>query len=91
MTVLLEYRVLWPVSLCQNMSGLAAIKNWCKLTHTFDECPITLENNCTRIVQSSHVGCSRRLHTIGHLAVKKGTILIIILLQKILIANFWHA
>ena len=37
-------------------------------------CPyFTLENHCTRTAQSSRGGCSRRVHKIVYLAVKKGT------------------
>ena len=38
----------------------------------------TLENHCTRTVQSSHGGCSRRVHKIEYLAVNtcKGNILV---------------
>ena len=31
-----------------------------------------LENHCTHTVQSSHGGCSQRVHKIGYIAVKKG-------------------
>ena len=34
----------------------------------------TLENHCTRTVQSSCGGCSRRVHKIVNLAVQKGNI-----------------
>ena len=37
----------------------------------------TLENHCTRTAQSSHGGCSRRVHKIVYLAVNKGYILVI--------------
>ena len=48
---------------------------------------ITLENHCTRIAQSPRGVCSRRVHKIMYLAVKKGNILVNILLTKISIAN----
>ena len=37
----------------------------------------TLENHCTRTAQSSRSGCSRRVHKIEYLAVKRGNILVI--------------
>ena len=49
-----------------------------------------LENHCTQTAQSSHGGCSRRVHKIVYLAVKKGNILVNILLQKIFIVNYCH-
>ena len=45
---------------------------------------------CTRTAQSSRGGCSRRVHKIVHLAVKKGNTLINILQVKVLIANYCH-
>ena len=45
----------------------------------------TLENHCTRTVQSSRDGCSRRVHTIVYLhfvAVNKGNILVNFLFLK---------
>ena len=54
-------------------------------------CPYTtLENHCTRTAQSSRGGCSRRVHKIEYLAVKKGNILFNVLLLKIFIANYYH-
>ena len=50
----------------------------------------TLENHCTQTAQSSCGGCSRQVHEIGYLAVKKGYILDSILLLKIFIANYCH-
>ena len=44
---------------------------------------VTLENHCTRTAQSSLGVCSRRVHKIVYLAVKKGNILGNILLLKI--------
>ena len=44
---------------------------------------VTLENHCTRTAQSSRGGCSRRVHKIVYLAVKKGNILGNILFLKI--------
>ena len=44
----------------------------------------------TRAAQSSRVGCSRRVHRIVYLAVKKGNILVNILLLKIYFANDCH-
>ena len=41
-----------------------------------------LENHCTQTVQSSHVGCSRRVHRIVYIAVKKGNLFVNILLLK---------
>ena len=38
---------------------------------------LALENHCTRTVQSSRGGCSRRVHKIEYLAVNKGNILVI--------------
>ena len=35
-----------------------------------------LENHCTRPAQSSHGGCSRRLHKLVYLAIKNGNILV---------------
>ena len=46
----------------------------------------TLENHSTRTAQSSCGGCSGRVHKIVYLAVKKGNILVNILLLKIFIA-----
>ena len=43
----------------------------------------TLENHCTRTAQSSRGGCSRRVRRIVYLAVKKGKIMVNILLLKI--------
>ena len=40
------------------------------------------ENHCTRITHSSCCGCSQRVHIIVYLAVKKGNILVNILLLK---------
>ena len=48
----------------------------------------TLESHCTRTVQPSRGGCSRCVHKIVYLAVKKGNILVNILLLKTFIANF---
>ena len=42
------------------------------------------------LAQSSRGGCSRRVHKIVYLAVKKGKILVKILLLKIFIANYRH-
>ena len=42
----------------------------------------TLENHCTRTVQSSRGGYSRRVHKIVYLSVKKGTILVIFFLTS---------
>ena len=50
----------------------------------------TLENYCTRTVQSSRGGCSLQVHKIEHLAVNKGNILVLFLLLKILIVNYYH-
>ena len=49
-----------------------------------------LMTHCTRTAQSSRGGCSRRVHKIVYLAVKKGNILVNILLLKIFIANNCH-
>ena len=43
---------------------------------------------CTRTAQSSRFGRNRRVHRILYLAVKKGNILVNILLLKILFANY---
>ena len=43
---------------------------------------LMLENHCTRTAQSSRVGCSRRVHRIVYLAVKKGNVLVNILFQS---------
>ena len=51
---------------------------------------ITLENHCTRTVQSSRGGCSQRVNKKVYLAVNKGNILVIILLLKIFIAKYYH-
>ena len=51
---------------------------------------IMLENHCTRTAQSSRGGCRRRVHKIVYLAVKKGHILVNILLLKIFIVNLYH-
>ena len=48
------------------------------------------ENHCSRTAQSSRGGCSRRVHEIVCLAVKKGNILVNYLLLKIFIANYYH-
>ena len=50
----------------------------------------TLETHCTRLVQSSRVGCSRRGHKIVYLAVKKGNIFVIILLLKTFFAYYYY-
>ena len=50
----------------------------------------TLENHCTRTARSSLGGCSRRVHKIVYLVVKKGNILVNFLLLKIFIANYYH-
>ena len=50
----------------------------------------TLENLCTRTLQSSRGGCSRRVHKTVSQAVKKGNIVVNILLLKIFIANYCH-
>ena len=51
---------------------------------------ITLENHCNRTAQSLHGGCSRRVHKIVYLAVKKGNIFVNILFLKIFIPNYCH-
>ena len=56
----------------------------------FSHASIMLENLCTRTVQSSCGGCSPQVHTIVHLAVKKGNILVNILLLKIFFTNYCH-
>ena len=43
---------------------------------------ITLENHCTRTAQSSRGGCSRRVHNLVYLAVKKGNILVIFYISE---------
>ena len=50
----------------------------------------TLENRCTQKVQSMCVGCSRLVHNIVYLAVKKGHILVNILRLKIFFVNYCH-
>ena len=49
-----------------------------------------MENHSPQIAQSSRGGCSSQLHEIVYLAVKKGNILVDILLLKIFIANYRH-
>ena len=46
----------------------------------------TLENHCARTAQSSRGGCSRRVHKIVYLAVKKGNILVIFFTSE----NCWR-
>ena len=53
-------------------------------------CIGTLENNCTREVQSSRDGCSRRVLKIVYLAVKMSNILVYIIRLTIFIANHCH-
>ena len=48
----------------------------------------SLENHCTRTTQSSRAGCSRRVYRIVYVAVKKGNILVNILLLEIFFANY---
>ena len=50
----------------------------------------TIENLCTPTAQSLPSGCSRQVHRIVDLAVKKGNILVNILLLKIFFANDCH-
>ena len=48
----------------------------------FKDVGSTLDNHCTQRAQSSHSSCSRQVHKIVNLAVKKGNILVNILLLK---------
>ena len=50
---------------------------------------LMLENHCT-LAQSLGGGCSLQVHKIVYLAVKKGNILVNILLLKIFITNYCH-
>ena len=70
--------------------------SWVQSTHTVswnlesNHTQITLDNHCTRTAQSSRGGCSRRVHKIDHLSVKKGNNLVNVLLLQIFIANYYH-
>ena len=63
---------------------MLGFRNQTKLKSKSDTCVFidflqsnnTLENHCTRTVQSSRVGCSLRVHRIVYLAVKKGNVLV---------------
>ena len=57
-------------------------------THKRTRHNCTLEKHCIRTSHSLRGGCSRRVHKIVYLAVKKGNILVNILLLKIFIANY---
>ena len=50
----------------------------------------TLEKYCTRTAQSSRVGCSRRVHIIVYLAVKKGECFGQYFTSENIMANYCH-
>ena len=68
--------------LCKESLGIATISSVDsdKILRTFaarcETALDTLENHCTRTAQSSRGGCSRQVHKIGKLAVKKGTVVL---------------